>query len=407
MPLRRTCLTLLTCLVLTVGCGGGGSGAGPELPYSIVMMVPGWAPLVETTPVNDRKLALARYDQAEGATRLLLQQFVTSLGHPKLANELEDVFCAFQIGFTAQLTQEQIVAFEGDPDVEEVIEDVDFVFTLPQVTLAPLPPQQVDLGVVRVGGAGASASGGWAWVIDSGVDLDHPDLNVEVEQCRSMFRVGSRATKQDQHGHGTHVAGIIAAIDNDIGTVGVAAGASVVGVKCLGPDGRGSFRKIIRALDYTAGAAYAGDVANLSLGIDLRTDRRQRLMRNAVRHLGNRGVYVSIAAGNEDADNIWPAAVSGTNIYPVSAMHPFTDVWASFSNFGPEVDFCAPGIGILSLAPGGGTATMSGTSMAAPHVAGILLNTSGEIYTDGTVIGDPHLPADPIAVWQAPGTLRR
>jgi subtilisin family serine protease len=379
------------------------------LPYSIVMLVPGWAPLVETTPVNDRKLALARYDQTEATTRLLLQQFVTSLGYPKLANELEDVFCAFQIGFTAQLTPEQIVAFEGDADVEDVIEDVDFVFTYPQFTFAPLPPQQVDLGVVRVGGAGASASGGWAWVIDSGVDLDHPDLNVEVEQCRSMFRVGSRSTKQDQHGHGTHVAGIIAAIDNDIGTVGVAPGASVVGVKCLGPDGRGTFRKIIRALDYTAGAAYEGDVANLSLGMTLRTDRRQRLMRNAVRHLGNRGVYVSIAAGNDsdDADNHWPAAVNGINIYTVSAMHPFTDVWAGFSNFGPEVDFCAPGIGILSLAPGAGTATMSGTSMAAPHVAGILLNTSGEIYTDGTVIGDPHLPADPIAVWQAPGALRR
>lgn len=401
MHLSRPLLGLMTCLVLAVslGCGGGGGGAEPELPYSIVMLVPGWAPLVDTTPLNSRADQLVRYDDTEAATRILLEQFVTAVGFPELAAQIEDVYCAFQIGFTAQLTVDQIQAFEGHADVEEVIEDLEFIVTLPQPSLASTSVQEVDLGVQRVGMAGATPSG-WAWVIDTGVDLIHPDLNVSAALSKTMFRVGDAATREDRDGHGTHVAGIIAAIDNAIGTVGVAPGAMVVGVKTLSVGGRGNLRKLIRACDYTAGIAAEGDVANMSFGIRLRTDRRKRLLRNAVQRLGNRGIYVAIAAGNDsvDAANQYPASFNGTNIYTVSAMTAFTDVWAAFSNFGDDVDFCAPGVDILSLAPGGGTARMSGTSMAAPHVAGILLVNSGEIYSDGTVIGDPHLPADPIAV---------
>ena len=182
---------------------------------------------------------------------------------------------------------------------------------LAQPILVPASTQVVDPGVVRVGESDLAPTT-WAWVIDTGVDLDHPDLNVELAFCRSMFRTGSRASSRDDfHGHGTHVAGIIGAIDNTIGTKGVAPGASVVGVKTLANNGRGNWRKVIRAVDYTAGAAMPGDVANMSLWIKLRTNRRQRLLRDAVLHLAAQGVFVTICAGNnaEDVGNPYPAAV--------------------------------------------------------------------------------------------------
>ena len=105
-----------------------------------------------------------------------------------------------------------------------------------------------------------------------------------------------------------------------------------------------------------------------------------------------------IAAGNkaQHAQNYSPGRVNGPDIYTVSAMDS-TDTWASFSNFGnPPIDYCGPGVSILSTHKDGGYITGGGTSAAAPHVAGILL--LGNISTDGTVIGDPDSYPDDIAV---------
>ena len=110
-----------------------------------------------------------------------------------------------------------------------------------------------------------------------------------------------------------------------------------------------------------------------------------------------KGDNVSLAAGNTsaDANNYSPARVNGNGVYTVSAMGT-GDKWASFSNFGnPPIDFCAPGVNIYSTYKGGGYTTMSGTSMAAPHVCGLLL--LGNISTNGYVIGDPDGKPDPIA----------
>jgi subtilisin family serine protease len=119
---------------------------------------------------------------------------------------------------------------------------------------------------------------------------------------------------------------------------------------------------------------------------------------NAIIAAAQNGIRFTLAAGNEgqDAGNVSPARTNGNNIYTISAMD-INDDFASFSNFGnPPVDYCAPGVSIKSTWKGGGYNTISGTSMAAPHAAGILL--LGNIGNGGTVNGDPDGNPDTIAV---------
>ena len=120
---------------------------------------------------------------------------------------------------------------------------------------------------------------------------------------------------------------------------------------------------------------------------------------DAVFNASQGGVLFALAAGNEtdDANNHSPARVNGPNIFTVSAMDR-NDTWASFSNFGnPPVDYCMPGVGILSTWIGDGYNTISGTSMATPHMAGVLLMRGKTFTTSGTVQSDPDGKPDPIA----------
>jgi len=234
------------------------------------------------------------------------------------------------------------------------------------------------------------SSGGRAWIIDTGVDYTHCDLNVNTTLAKTF--VARTTTANDDNGHGTHVAGTIAAMNNNYGVVGVAAGAAVIPVKVLDKRGSGTWSGVIAGVDYVAANGQSGDVANMSLGGGVYTP-----VDDAVKAASETGVEFALAAGNErdDANNHSPARVNGTNIYTVSAFSN-GGVWASFSNYGnPPVDYAAPGVSILSTWKGGGYNTISGTSMATPHVAGLLL--LGAIRADGTVTGDPDGNPDPIA----------
>ena len=256
----------------------------------------------------------------------------------------------------------------------------------------PVPPaESIPYGILRVGYATYTGTR-VAWIIDTGIDLDHGDLN--VDNTNGVTFVPRTSTPEDDNGHGTHCAGTVAAIDNTIGVVGVAAGAKVVPVKVLDKRGSGAMSTILAGVDYVFAKGVAGDVANMSLGggiyepLDL-----------AVIALGGKGIFVSLAAGNEstDANTKSPARANGPNVYTVSACD-INDTWAYFSNYGnPPIDYCAPGVSIYSTYKGGAYTTMSGTSMAAPHVAGLLLLTNGNLKTDGYVKGDPDGNPDPIA----------
>jgi len=261
----------------------------------------------------------------------------------------------------------------------------------------PAPAQTVPWGVTRVkGGAGTGSGTGTAWVIDSGIDLDHPDLNVDTARSRN-FSTGASA--EDGHGHGTHVAGTIGAIDNGFGVIGVSPGAKLVAVRVLNNAGSGTNSGVIAGVDYVAANGEQGDVANMSLGGGPSTALDSAVI-NAAK---NSGVKFTLAAGNESesATNHSPARANGDNVYTVSSFAKGTsatdtdDPWSSFSNYGSPVDFAEPGSSIPSTYKGGGYATMSGTSMAAPHLAGILL-TKSPPASGGTVDGDPDGNPDTI-----------
>ncbi len=229
------------------------------------------------------------------------------------------------------------------------------------------PAQTTPWGITRVNGG--VASNGVACVLDSGIDLDHPDLNVDASQGFTAFTKGKDANFDDGDGHGTHVAGTIAAIDNSVGVVGVAAGASVVPIKVLNSRGSGSTSGVIAGIDHVATTNCT--VANMSLGGGF-----SQALNDAVVSASNRngGTVFVLAAGNEstDASTRSPASAEGPNILTI-ASSTSSDTFSGFSNYGSVVDWIAPGSSILSTWKGGGYNTISGTSMAAPHVAGVVL----------------------------------
>lgn len=248
------------------------------------------------------------------------------------------------------------------------------------------------------------------WILDTGIDLDNPDLNVDVDRSRIFVDLfgprGRDNSPNDEHGHGTHVAGIAAAIDNDIDVVGVAPGATLVSVRVLDKRGSGTTDEVLQGLDYVMANAHDGDVVNMSLGgpLDPALDNGVRALANASLVDGGH-VWIAVAAGNEQAD-VDTRSPSGTGddprIFTVSAVDG-SDKWASFSNFegtdadGNDIDRAAPGVNVISLAIGGGTTSKSGTSMSAPHVAGLLLLVGNSIGCDGPANGDPAAPVDQIA----------
>lgn len=296
-------------------------------------------------------------------------------------------------GFDAIIPPAFIDEVRRDPRVLLVEADGLVQLRLPRETARPGgggAGQTTPWGITRVGGSG-DGTGKTAWIIDTGIDLRATDLNTSRACHRDFIRIGGSG--QDGHGHGTHVAGTVAAKDNSEGVIGVAANAFVCAVRVLGNSGSGSWSGIVNGVNYVAASGGSGDVANMSLG----GSGSNATLEKAVSDAAAKGIRFVLAAGNDgaDANNFTPARVNGPNIYTISAINS-VGCMASWSNYGnPPVDFAAPGVSILSTRKGGGTTTMSGTSMAAPHVAGILL--LGSVRADGNATCDPDGNPDPIA----------
>ncbi len=238
----------------------------------------------------------------------------------------------------------------------------------------------------------SDGTGKTAWILDTGADLDHSDLNVDA---RSRSFNEGETSADDDNGHGTHIAGIIGAKNNRFGTLGIASGANIVALKILDQNGEGLLSIALKALAYAKSNARAGDAVNISMGLEEVSD----ILDREIQAIASKGIFVVIAAGNESrpANNFSPARTSGKNIYTVTAVDS-TRHFASFSNYGNDVvDFAAPGVRILSTYKGNKYAIMSGTSMAAPHVTALLLITNGDIHSEGVALDDPDGTPDPIA----------
>lgn len=201
-------------------------------------------------------------------------------------------------------------------------------------------------------------------VIDTGIDASHADLDGAVDGGYGAAADCSREECYlDDNGHGTHVAGTIAGRGaGQFGVYGVAPKARLYAVKVLGADGSGSLSDVIKGIIWCANNDI--QVANMSLGSDTPSETMQR----ALRYAKARGVVVVAAAGNSGGAVGYPAAYPET--IAVSAMD-WNDQLASFSSRGPQVKFTAPGVAVLSAKLGGDYWTLSGTSMASPHVAGL------------------------------------
>lgn len=309
---------------------------------------------------------------------------------------LDHIFGNTIEGFSISLSADEAQALANDPAVSYI--EPDRMMGIAQKGRpgggGGSTGQTTPWGITRVGGAVNYTGSKKAYILDSGIDLDHPDLNVNASAGFNAFTSGKDGRSLDDgNGHGTHVAGTIAAKNNSIGVVGVAAGAQVVPIKVLGATGSGSYSGVIAGINFVAATGNSGDVANMSLG-----GPYSQAVNDAVVAAASNGIKFALAAGNEsqNTNNVSPGSANGTNVFTISAMNS-SDSWASFSNFGnPPVDYCAPGVSVQSTWKGGGYNTISGTSMATPHVAGILL--LGNISTNGTVKNDPDGNPDPIAI---------
>lgn len=219
-------------------------------------------------------------------------------------------------------------------------------------------------------------------VIDTGISLSHPDLKNNIKGQYNAIRPWRSA--EDDNGHGSHVAGIIGALNNTSGVVGVGPEIDLYAIKVLGASGSGYLSDIIEGIDWAIGRGL--QVINMSLG----TGSNIESFHDAVIRAYNAGIVVVAAAGNSGGAVIYPAA------YPEAIAVSATDsnnAIASFSSRGPEVDISAPGVSIYSTYKGKGYATLSGTSMATPHVAGgaaLVLSTAPGVYdVDGDSLWDP------------------
>lgn len=357
----------------------------------------------DKTPTNTEKRSEAPNTKDMVERTALMRQEISPLlqRHNLTESAVKTVFSGHIKGAVMQLTPDQATTMQEDGQVEWIEQDRLVFLQISPVINSPFMPSQVGqgsqltpYGVDRVGGSIDFSSSPyymqrWAWVIDTGVDMDHPDLNVDPYYSINFT---PDADLDDGHGHGSHVAGIIAASNNGSGVQGVAAGAVIVNVKVLQNNGIGRVSDVVAGLDYAGLYAYPDDVINVSLG-----GGASNAVDNSILGIANRGIKVVVAAGNDTqpVQQTSPARVNNSNVYTVSAIDQ-NDILAGFSNYGAGVDYAAPGVDILSTFKDGGYAYVSGTSMAAPHMTGVLIVAGSQFTNDGMASPDPDGYTRPI-----------
>ncbi|HEX2209155.1 MAG TPA: S8 family peptidase [Longimicrobium sp.] len=270
-------------------------------------------------------------------------------------------------GFSASLNQGQLAALQHNPNVEYIEQD--------QVASLEATQSNATWGIDRIDQRNRPLSGTYtynttasnvtAYIIDTGIRPTHSQFGT---RAASVYN-SAGGSNDDCNGHGTHVAGTVGG-----STHGVAKGVRLRGVKVLNCSGSGSFSGIIAGVDYVRLNATRPAVANMSLGGGYSSS-----LNTAVNNLANSGVFVAVASGNSGANACNYSPASASNVTSVNASSS-TDARASWSNYGSCTHLYAPGVSITSAWHTSNTATntISGTSMASPHVAGV-----GALYLAG------------------------
>jgi hypothetical protein len=312
------------------------------------------------------------------------------------------------VGFSAKLSNDEVESLKKDAEVEGVYQDYKININSEKAEPGSIVPakslgaaQSIPCGIFAAGGPiDGSAKSTVIWIIDTGIDTDHEDLNVQTNPTFAKSFISSEPSVEDGNGHGTHCAGIAAAKNNGVGVAGVSAGAKVVPVKVLNSLGSGEFSGVIAGLNHVAQFDITGDVVNMSLGdypvASCATNNPA--LATAIVNLSNAGTFVCIAAGNDNdcsgATKSNPGCINGTRIFTVGAINcsdgknaiKSTSFNITFSNWGSSVvDWAAVGSGVFSTFKNNSYATLNGTSMATPAVAGIVHAKGGAPTDAGTV----------------------
>ena len=270
------------------------------------------------------------------------------------------VFDAALNGFSARLSLGQLAALRRSPSVVRIEQD-QYVSAAATQSGATWGIDRIDQRALPLSGTytyNTTAANVTVYIIDTGIQTSHPEFGGRASA--GYDAIGDGQNGQDCNGHGTHVAGTVGSK-----TYGVAKGVKLVAVRVLNCQGSGSNTGVINGINWVASNAVKPAVANLSLGGGANSS-----VDSATTALVNKGVTVAVAAGNSNADacNYSPARASGVITVASSER---TDAKRSTSNYGSCVELYAPGGSITSTWLNGGTNTISGTSMASPHVAGV------------------------------------
>ncbi|MFD9032390.1 S8 family peptidase [Streptomyces sp. NPDC059567] len=297
-------------------------------------------------------------------------------------------------GYAAKLTAAQLDSVRKLPGVATVEQDATVTVGPVQARGAAARGVAYSWGQDRVDqpylplnsqfNVNGDGKGATAYILDTGLEFGHAEFD---GRARPGFdAIGDGRSGADCNGHGTHVGGTVAG-----GRYGVARGASLVSVRVLNCQGSGSWSGIIAGLDWVAQNAVQPAVLNGSLG-----GPRNTAVNNAATALAARGVLPVFAAGNDaiNACNVSPA--SAADVLTVGATNHL-DEETDFSNFGACLDLYAPGAAIISARLGGDSIALNGTSMAAPHVAGVAVLARAQT---------PSATPAAIATWITDHTVR-
>jgi subtilisin len=352
---------------------------------------------------------------------------------------VEHAYTAVFNGFAGSFDGAARRRLEADPDVVSVSTNRSFPVAEAPVTVVPEPAQQVSTGIARVGGLGSPTAqidgidqrvDADIAVLDGGLQPDHPDLNVVGGvNCTG----GTKSHWKDRDGHGTFVAGIAAAKDNQFGTVGLAPGARLWAIRVVNGKGYATEAAEICGLEWIASHKPAIDVVNISMSGSKAKGRcprpRNDPLHRAICRVAAKGIVVVVSAGNDAADATGQHYASFPEVIAVSAFADSDglpgglggppacedtetdDTFATWSNFGQPVDIAAPGVCVHSAFLGGEYGVNSGTSLSAPLVTGAaaLLKARHPEWgpaevrqallaaaTPGPVPGDPDTFPEPI-----------